>query len=541
MACINMFDFETVRRGVKMGITGIIPAYNDEANIYDVIKKAGVYVDNIVVVDDGSTDSTAYVAEKMNAHVIKHETHRGKMEALRTAFKFSEKFGDGPVLVINPNKSYNSEEIPKMIDPVMWLEADAVVGYSPFPEAGSDYDIQSLIANNNGNGNGNGNISELGRQQFVQYLYDNIGYAAFSSQSANFMKFEPDSLPMELSLVKDLADAGMRVKEINVSKVREQSKDELYDHKIGVVVPAYNEEKLIAKTVGGIPDYVDRIYVINDASTDDTAGVLNSIRDPRLSVITHEQNQGVGAAILHGYKRALQEDMDIAVVMGGDNQMNPALMPDLIMPIIRGEADYTKGNRLKSEEFRGGMSSWRLFGNSLLTFLTKVSSGYWHIMDPQNGYTAISKKALSGIEIDKLYTYYGYCNDILVKLNTFGYRTIDVSMPARYADEKSTIKYGRYMTKVSVMLLKNFFWRLKEKYSIQSFHPLVFFYVFGMIFLPLGVLLSAYTLVGSLAGWAVPSSLPLIDALLIIAGIQLILFAMLFDMKECYRSMDIGI
>ncbi|MDW7732230.1 MAG: glycosyltransferase [Methanolobus sp.] len=525
-----------------MGITGIIPAYNDEANIHDVIKKAGVYVDNIVVVDDGSTDSTAYVAEKMDAYVIRHEEHKGKMEALRTAFEFSQRFGEGPVLVINPGQLYNSEEIPKLIDPVMWLEADAVVGYSAYPDNGLRYDIQSLIAGNNGNGNGNGHMSELGRQHFVKFLYDNIGYAAFSAQSANFMKFEPDSLPMELSLVKDISDAGMKIKEINVSKLRGSDTDIFYKYKIGVVVPAYNEGKLIATTVGGIPDYIKRMYVINDASTDNTAEVLNSIDDQRLSVITHEKNQGVGAAILHGYKRALQEDMDIVVVMGGDNQMNPAHLPNLLMPIIEGKADYTKGNRLGYEEFRGGMSSWRLFGNSLLTLITKISSGYWHIMDPQNGYTAISKQALSNIEIDSLYTYYGYCNDMLVKLNTFGFRTLDVSMPARYGEERSSIKYGRYMTKVSTMLLKKFIWRLKMKYSILSFHPLVFFYAFGMIFLPLGALLTLYMVVANfITGWSVPSSLPLVDALFIIAGLQFILFAMLFDMKECYKTMDIGI
>ncbi|MBN2109631.1 MAG: glycosyltransferase family 2 protein [Methanosarcinaceae archaeon] len=519
-----------------MGITGIIPAYNDEANIHDIIKMAGVYVDNIVVVDDGSTDSTAYVAEKMDAHVIRHQVHKGKMQALKTAFDFSRQFGEGPVLVINPEQLYNSEEIPRMIDPVMWLEADAVVGYSSYPDRGQNCNIQALIS-----GNGNGHISELDRQHFVKFLYNNIGYAAFSSRSAGFIKFEPDSLPMELSLVKDVSDAGMKIKEINVSKLKESDTDIFYRHRIAVVVPAYNEERLIAATVQGIPDYIRRIYVINDASTDGTAEVLDSLGDRRLSVITHENNQGVGAAILHGYKRALQEDMDIVVVMAGDNQMNPALLPDLLMPIIEGKADYTKGNRLAYEEFRGGMSSWRLFGNSMLTLLTKISSGYWHIMDPQNGYTAISKKALLNIGIDTLYTYYGYCNDILVKLNTFGFRTLDVPMPARYGTERSSIRYGSYITRVSPMLFRKFLWRLRIKYSILSFHPLVFFYVFGMIFLPLGALMTLYMLVaGLITGWYVPPSLPLIDALFIIAGLQMILFAMLFDMKECYRTMDIG-
>jgi glycosyltransferase involved in cell wall biosynthesis len=516
-----------------LGVTGIIPAYNDEANIHDVIKKAGLYVDNIVVVDDGSTDSTAYIAQKMDAHVIKHDTHKGKMESLRAAFRYSEKFGNGPVIIINADDIYDSDAIPKLITSVMWREADAVVGYNEYPGQGINTDLQSLIDM--------APYLDSDGKYLSKYLSQNIGFTAFSSISTASLTFTEDSLPEELCLVKDALNAGFKLKEVSVKKTHESNKDIFDKYKIGVVVPAYNEEKLVRTTIEGIPNYVDRIYVINDASTDSTAGVLNSVQDPRLSVITHETNQGVGAAILHGYKRALQEGMDIMVVMGGDNQMNPAHMPSLLMPIIEGKADYTKGNRLGCDEFRCGMSSWRLFGNSLLSLITKIGSGYWHIMDPQNGYTAISKHALSNIEIDTLYTYYGYCNDMLVKLNTFGFRTQDVTMPAHYGEEKSSIKYSRYMSKVSVMLFKKFLWRLKVKYSITNFHPLVLFYAFGMILLPLGVLSGVYILLsGLITGWYIPASLPLIGALFFIAGLQLILFAMLFDMKECYKAMDVS-
>ncbi|MCQ6963404.1 glycosyltransferase family 2 protein [Methanolobus chelungpuianus] len=513
-----------------MGVTGIIPAYNDEANIHDVIKKAGLYVDNIVVVDDGSTDSTAYIAEKMDAHVVKHNEHKGKMETLRTAFKYSQQFGNGPVIIINADDLYDPDAIPKLITPVMWSEADAVVGYNDYPGAGLNRDLQSLIDA--------APYLDSDGKYLSKYLSENIGFTAFSSLSTAALTFTEDSLPEELCLVKDALNAGFKLKEVNVRKVHERNTDAFYKYKIGVVVPAYNEEKLIRTTIGGIPAYIKRIYVINDASTDRTAEVLGSINDPRLFVITHEQNQGVGAAIKHGYKRALQEDMDIVVVMGGDNQMNPAHLPGLLMPIIEGKADYTKGNRLSCDEFRCGMSSWRLLGNNMLSLVTKIGSGYWHIMDPQNGYTAISKHALSNIGIDSLYTYYGYCNDMLVKLNTFGFRTLDVTMPAHYGEEKSSIKYGRYMSKVSVMLFRKFLWRLKVKYSVMSFHPLIFFYVFGMLFLPVGVLTGLYILLsGLLTGWPVPASLPLVGALFFIAGLQMILFAMLFDMRECYKTM----
>jgi hypothetical protein len=228
--------------------------------------------------------------------------------------------------------------------------------------------------------------------------------------------------------------------------------------------------------------------------------------------------------------------MDIVCVMGGDNQMNPMQLPNLLMPIIEDKADYTKGNRLLSEEFRVGMSKWRSFGNGLLTMITKISSGYWHIMDPQNGYTAISKKALSNMDLHNLYTYYGYCNDMLVKLNAFGFRTMDITMPARYGQERSTIKYSNYMGKVSIMLFKKFLWRLKMKYMTLSFHPLVLFYAFGMILVPLGVLMAGYILAAKLVmGWNVYANLPLLDAVFLITGIQFTLFAMLFDMQECNR------
>jgi hypothetical protein len=134
--------------------------------------------------------------------------------------------------------------------------------------------------------------------------------------------------------------------------------------------------------------------------------------------------------------------MDIIVKMDGDNQMDPEQLPNLLEPIVERRANYTKGNRLLSQEYRSGMSKWRFLGNSMLTFLTKIGSGYWQMRDPQNGYTAISKSALGRINLDSIYPYYGYLNDILVKLNVYdGHRVVDVVMPARYGGERSSIKY----------------------------------------------------------------------------------------------------
>ena len=239
-------------------------------------------------------------------------------------------------------------------------------------------------------------------------------------------------------------------------------------HKIAVVVPALNEEELIRPTLETMPDYIDIIYAIDDGSTDNTYNVMKELasHDSRIIIIKRTQNGGVGAAIVTGYKKCIEDVIDIAVVMAGDNQMDPQYIPHLLDPIINGESDYTKGNRLHNRDYQYGMSKWRLFGNSLLSYLTKLSSGYWKIMDPQNGYTAITRKALEKINLDDVFTYYGYCNDILTKLNVNGFRAIDVNIPARYGNEKSKIKYGPYIRRVSGLLFKNFFWRIKMKYFV---------------------------------------------------------------------------
>lgn len=235
---------------------------------------------------------------------------------------------------------------------------------------------------------------------------------------------------------------------------------------IGVVVPAYNEEKFIESVINTVPDFVDKIYVVNDASTDSTYEIAcNTARqNERVVVITHEENKGVGAAIVTGYKKCLEEGMDIAVVLAADNQMDPTELPKLLAPIIEGNADYTKGNRMSSREYLQGMTHWRTFGNWLLRWLTRIASGNYKIMDPQNGYTAISKEALRQIDLNAIYRWYGYCNDILVKLSVAGVRVCETPMPARYGDEKSKIRYSRYIPRVSMLLLKDFLWRLRMKY-----------------------------------------------------------------------------
>jgi glycosyltransferase involved in cell wall biosynthesis len=302
---------------------------------------------------------------------------------------------------------------------------------------------------------------------------------------------------------------------------------------ISAVVPAYNEELLIGKTLTSIPKFVDKIYVIDDGSKDNTCKEIEgcTYQDPRIHLIKHDSNNGVGAAIVSGYKQSLKDNIDISVVLAGDDQMDPNQIPHLVEPIIVGRAHYTKGNRLLTKEYREGMSRFRFIGNSILTFITKIASGYWQLMDPQNGYTAISKKALKMLDLDKIFTYYGYCNDILVKLNIFSLRIEDVPIPARYANEKSSIKYIPYMLKVSWMLLKNFFYRLKMKYMILSFNPLVLFYFLGLLITPISIGLGIFSLYYKFVLGGALFMRGVLSFLLFIIGMQFLFFAMLFDMQ----------
>ncbi|MCK4731006.1 MAG: glycosyltransferase family 2 protein, partial [Methanophagales archaeon] len=268
------------------------------------------------------------------------------------------------------------------------------------------------------------------------------------------------------------------------------------DWKIAVVVPAYNEAQLIAKTVTTIPGFIDIIIVVDDKSTDDTVTIVESLqRDYSDSVIliTHERNRGVGGAIKTGYEKALALDMDIIVVMGGDAQMDPGQLPKLLGPILGGRAEYTKGNRLEYDA-NLAMPRIRRFGNGALTLLTKIASGYWGVIDPQNGYTAISKQALKKLELDNIYDRYGCPNDMLIELNIRNIKIMDVEMPPVYQGEKSGIKIRRYFFTLSWLLFKGFFRRLNRKYGGLHFHPLWLFYSVGMILFLLGLFFSGVVL-----------------------------------------------
>ena len=302
---------------------------------------------------------------------------------------------------------------------------------------------------------------------------------------------------------------------------------------VAVVVPAYGEEALIGATLGGIPGFVDRVYVVDDASTDATAERARLFGDSRVEVIAHERNRGVGAAIVTGYDRALSDGMDVTCVMAGDNQMDPADLEQLVRPVARGEVDYAKANRLFTGEAWRVIPRHRYVGNAVLSLLTKIASGYWHVADSQSGYTAISKEMLTQLDRDRIYRGYGFPNDMLVHLNVWNARVRDVpARPVYGVGERSGIKLRRVVPRISWLLLKGFLWRLREKYVIRDFHPLVFFYTLGFVMTFLGLALGILETVLRIAGNAVSVGTVVLVALLLIAGSQFTLFAMWFDMES---------
>ncbi len=315
------------------------------------------------------------------------------------------------------------------------------------------------------------------------------------------------------------------------------------DRRVAAVVPAYNEEKLIQTTLAGMPDYLDRIYVINDCSKDATAAMvrqyIEQTGDQRVVLIDHEVNSGVGQALKTGYARGLADGMDIMAVLAGDNQMDPARLPDLLDPLVEGRADYTKGNRLYARDAFASMSRFRAFGNGLLTLLTKVSSGCWHITDPQNGYTAVTRQALETVGVDNIFHWYGYCNDMLAKFNAYDIRVMDVKIPAVYGDEKSSIKIVPYMIRLSGLLRRNFFWRMKVKYIARDFHPLVFFYLFGALFTLISMGVGAYGLYFKFIIGGALFPLLAMSTILFGLGMQFLFFAMYFDMSEAKRTNEV--
>ena len=309
------------------------------------------------------------------------------------------------------------------------------------------------------------------------------------------------------------------------------------DKKIALVAMTLNEERLIGPTLESVPDLVDRVYIVDDGSTDRTCDVVRQYAesDARIELIQHERNMGVGQTIITGYERSSEEGYDVTVVVGGDFQMPLEQVQDFLDPIIDNRADYTKGNRfLMPNEGLEDMPRTRLFANALLSIMTKMASGYYKIFDVVDGYTAITKRAIDLIDWDKAWKGYGYPMDFLVRLNAYGFRVKDVPRRAIYlpGERQSQIRGLPYALKVAPMLVRDFFWRLFTRYLVRDFHPLFFFYLLGLFLFPLGALVGIYLVYQQWIGVGVSGPRAVVCALLLLMGIQFQLFAMLYDMQE---------
>lgn len=506
--CTNQNENLRAKDMVLPNVTVILPVYNEEVSVGSVVLQAKKLANKVIVVDDASSDNTVEVAELAGAEVIRKARHRELGFPITTGLQYA--LDSEVLLFMDISICHEAKLIPKMLEPIQKDNFDMVIG-TCFIESNR---LQE-------------NVSFLNKTQTES---GPVGFFAFSRKCFEILS-SSKIYTYSASFILSFAEKNnLKAKHLDLKEEHTFSLFKRY--KIGVVVPAYNEEVLLGETIMGIPGYVNRIYVVDDCSSDQTPDVIKSIKDSRIVSLRHEVNMGVGKSVVDGYKMALKDKMDIVVVMDGDNQMDPFQMPRLLMPIIEDKADYTKGNRLITRRSREKMSAWRFFGNAILSLLTKIGSGYWDLMDPQNGYAAASRKALETIDLDSVYTYYGYLNDILIKLNAYGMRVTDIVIPARYGNEKSSIKYSKYILKVAPMLFRGFLWRLKTKYVLLSFHPLVFFYVAGMILLPCGLFFDFWILVQKLMRNHVSTNYPLLGVFITLMGLQLLLFAMLFDMQS---------
>jgi glycosyltransferase involved in cell wall biosynthesis len=303
--------------------------------------------------------------------------------------------------------------------------------------------------------------------------------------------------------------------------------------KIAALVPAYNEERLIAKTIMGMPDFVDHIIVVDDQSKDKTSEAAKKTKHKHLVLIRHEKNTGLGGAIRTAVKKAKELGADIGVVMAGDNQMDPAYLPSLLDPICEEGYDFTKQNRFYATEGFANMPRHRVFGSIMLAFMTRVASGYWHIIDPQNGYVAYGPKVLEELNFEKITNGYALENDVLINLNILGMRIKEVPGKIVYADEQSDMNLWKIVPSFTLFLFLGFFRRVFKKYVLRGFHPIAIFYFFGSILFWFGLIFGLWAWrKAHLAGVPATTGTVMLAALPFLMGFEMLLWGLVLDIQE---------
>ncbi|HJH20829.1 glycosyltransferase family 2 protein [Pseudomonas sp. FP215] len=306
------------------------------------------------------------------------------------------------------------------------------------------------------------------------------------------------------------------------------------DKRIAVVIPSYRVKKHILEVISGIGNEVERIYVVDDLCPEQSGDFVEAhCDDPRVRIIRHEVNQGVGGAVMSGYRAAIEEGVDIIVKVDGDGQMDPSLIPYFVEPIISGNADYTKGNRFFDLESVRAMPRIRLFGNAVLSFMTKMSSGYWDLFDPTNGYTAIHADVAKHLPFEKISKRYFFETDILFRLNTVRAVVVDMPMEAKYEDEESNLKISKIVGEFFVKHVRNFGKRIFYNYYLRDMS-------LASLELPIGLLLILFGLSYGISGWieSIQQGTPatagkvMISSLPLILGVQLLLAFIGYDIAS---------
>ena len=303
--------------------------------------------------------------------------------------------------------------------------------------------------------------------------------------------------------------------------------------RITTVIPAHNEGRHIARVVESMPECVDHIVVVDDCSVDETSDVVVATGDRRLITLKTDFNQGVGGATMAGYRKALEMESDIVAKMDGDGQMAPEYLLVLLNALIDEGYDYAKGNRFLAAESLAYMPRHRLFGNIVLTFMTKLASGYWHVFDPQNGYTAIKADALRALDFDSIHKRFFFENDMLVHLNLSNRRVKDVAIPAKYGEEESDLNPFKVSMTFPLLLLRRFFRRFYEKYLLRDFSPIALFFFAGLILFGWGVLFGIYLWIETaITRLPTPTGTIMFSVLPLILGFQLLLQAIVLDIQQ---------
>ncbi len=300
-----------------------------------------------------------------------------------------------------------------------------------------------------------------------------------------------------------------------------------------IVLPAHNEGRHLQAVISDIPDWVDGIVVVDDASTDNTLEVAQNIDDPRIQVLHNERNLGVGGAMVAGFRAALAGEYDVIVKMDADGQMEVRELSKLVRPIELGMAEYAKGDRFQSTGRPPSMPRTRWFGNVALSFLTKVASGYWHVFDSQCGFLAITSAALSRLRLDKLAQDYYFENDMLVNLNVIGARVVDVGTSALYGEEESYVRVSRVLWSFPLRLARSFFWRFFKRHVINEFGLVALLAMVGSTFVLFGTVFGIVEWVSSAsAGSPATTGTVMIAVLPLMLGVQMLLQSLALEVQD---------